>query len=147
MYFSTTSVLYFVVLLMNGVRQQKALMYFYYPHADTASVASSSHFHTPSLAMQRFQALATLNQTLLKTGKNSMENNHSRYHSLDFEESRDAISSCPCNYDVGCTLSQASSCRSLLKDNQSFTSDQVSISDVATDYSSSESQVKCFDFL
>uniref|UniRef100_A0A6P3YXZ7 RING-type E3 ubiquitin transferase n=1 Tax=Ziziphus jujuba TaxID=326968 RepID=A0A6P3YXZ7_ZIZJJ len=108
---------------------------------DTASVASSSHFHTPSLAMQRFQALATLNQTLLKTGKNSMENNHSRYHSLDFEESRDAISSCPCNYDVGCTLSQASSCRSLLKDNQSFTSDQVSISDVATDYSSSESQV------
>lgn len=94
--------------------------------------------------MQRFQALSTLNQTLLKTGKKSVESNHSRYQSLDIDEGKVTMSQCPSNFDVEHTLSQASSCKSLLTENQSYVSDQASISDVATDYSSPESQVVFF---
>lgn len=91
--------------------------------------------------MQRFQALATLNQTLLKSGKDSLEFKHSRHQSLDIEEGKVAMSPCSSNYDAGQTLSRHSSCKSLPTDNQSYISDQASTSDMATNYYSSESQV------
>ncbi|XP_021686952.2 U-box domain-containing protein 35 isoform X2 [Hevea brasiliensis] len=52
---------------------------------DAVSIASYSQFHSPSLPMQRFQALSTINQGLLDTRTNSIETNHSRCQSLDVE--------------------------------------------------------------
>ncbi|CAL9008439.1 unnamed protein product [Prunus brigantina] len=106
---------------------------------DRGSVGSYSHFRSPSLPMQRFQALTTINQTLLSTKTNSNETIHSRCQSQDLGEGKDGMSSCPSNSDVVHTPSQPSSSGSFLTDNRSWTSDQASTSDMVTDYSS-ESQ-------
>ncbi|TQD98556.1 hypothetical protein C1H46_015804 [Malus baccata] len=76
---------------------------------DRGSVSSNSHFRSPSLPMQRFQALTNINQTLLSTKKNSNDTIHSRCQSQDLG--------------------------SFVTDCQSWTSDQASTSDVVTDYS------------
>ncbi|XP_048228712.1 U-box domain-containing protein 35 isoform X3 [Ricinus communis] len=52
---------------------------------DAASVTSFSQIHSPSLLIQRFQALSTINQGLLHTRTNSIETNHSRSQFLDNE--------------------------------------------------------------
>uniref|UniRef100_A0A5B6YJP8 RING-type E3 ubiquitin transferase n=1 Tax=Davidia involucrata TaxID=16924 RepID=A0A5B6YJP8_DAVIN len=106
---------------------------------DPGSAASYSHFRSPSLPMQRFQALSTINQTLLHTRTNSAETIHSRYLSLDMGKGDDFMSSCPSNSDIGYANSRVSSFRSLVTDNQSWISDQPSASDASTDFSS-ESQ-------
>ncbi|XP_062164279.1 U-box domain-containing protein 35-like [Alnus glutinosa] len=107
---------------------------------DPGSVASYSHFHSPSLPLQRFHALATINQSLLQKRTSSIETSHSRYQSLDIEEGKDDMNSCPKNEDTGRELSRASSCKSLSTENQSWISDQASTSAVLTDCQSSESQ-------
>lgn len=103
---------------------------------DLGSVASYSHFRSPSLPLQRFHALATINQTLLKTRTSSIESSLS----LDIEEEKDHMNSCPNNADTGHVLSRASSCKSLPTENQSWISDQASTSVELTDYPSSESR-------
>jgi hypothetical protein len=108
---------------------------------DLGSVASYSHFHSPSLPLQRFHALATINQTLLHTRTSSIETSHSRYHSLDIIEGEDDTNSYPNNTDTGCALSRASSCKSLPTENQSWISDHASSSVALSNYPSSESQV------
>ncbi|XP_034710223.1 U-box domain-containing protein 35-like isoform X3 [Vitis riparia] len=104
------------------------------------SAASYSHFHSPSLPMQRFQALSTINRTLLHTRTGSIETNSSRRQSLDIREEESFMSPCPSNSDIGYAPSQVSSARSFLTDDQSWISDQASTSDAFTE-SSSGSQV------
>lgn len=96
--------------------------------------------------MQRFQALTTINQTLLKTRTSSVESSHSRCQSLDIREGKDDLSSCATNADSGHALSRTSSCKSFPTDNQSWISDQASTSDMLTEYLSSESQVAFSNF-
>lgn len=91
--------------------------------------------------MQQFQVLATMNQALLKTKKNSIAINHSTYNSLDTDKLKPVLRSCPSNSDVNSSLSQASRPETLLTDNQSLIYDQASISDVIPDYPLTESQV------
>lgn len=112
---------------------------------DCGSVASHSHFRSPSLPMQRFQALATINQTLLKTGTSSVKTNHYKCESLDIEERKDDMGSCPINPNTGRALSWGTSCKGfdasgLLTDNQSWVADQAPNSDVLPDYPSSETE-------
>ncbi|KAG8652797.1 U-box domain-containing protein 35 isoform X3 [Manihot esculenta] len=52
---------------------------------DAASVSSYSQFHSPSLPMQRFQALSCINHGLFHSTTNSIETNHSRHQSLDVD--------------------------------------------------------------
>ncbi|XP_050385376.1 U-box domain-containing protein 35-like [Argentina anserina] len=108
---------------------------------DRGSVGSYSHFHSPSLAMQQFQALANMNQNLLNT-KNSNGTIHCKHQSLDLREAKVAMTmnSYPSDSDAERVLSHTSSTRSFVTDNQSWTSDQAFTSDVVSDYSS-ESQV------
>lgn len=106
-------------------------------------MASYSHFHSPSLPMQRFQALSTINRTLLHTRTGSIETNSSRRQSLDIREEESFMSPCPSNSDIGYAPSQVSSARSFLTDDQSWISDQASTSDAFTE-SSSGSQVTSF---
>lgn len=103
---------------------------------ENTSVGAGSNFHSPSLTMQRFQALATINQNLLKTRKNSSDSHHSRFQSLDLDEGKTELGSCP-----SISESQVSSCWSLVTDNRSCVSDEASTSDAVTDYSPSESKV------
>ncbi|KAK4480627.1 hypothetical protein RD792_013705 [Penstemon davidsonii] len=78
---------------------------------EQGSEGSNSHFRSASLPAQRFQALSTLNQTLLDKRMPSSGIMHPRNFSLDFS-------------DVDYKSSQASSFRS---------SDQPSISDTSSD--------------
>ncbi|CAL5366846.1 unnamed protein product [Camellia sinensis] len=103
---------------------------------DPGSVPSYTHFHSPSLPMQRFQALSTINQTLLHKKTNSTDTSHSRISSLDIREVEDVMSSCPSTSDIGCSNSRVSSFRSLVTDNQSWISDPASTSDAPSDLSS-----------
>ena len=122
------------------------LFFFFLARTDYASVASHSHFCSPSLPMQRFQALATINHNLLKTGTNSVETNHSRCQSLDVEERKDYMSSCPNKADSEHELSWAHGCKTLPMDDQSWISDQASNLDALTDYPSSDTQVFLSNF-
>lgn len=99
--------------------------------------------------MQRFQALSTINQTLLNTRTNSKGNSHSKSACLETREVEDAMSSCPNTVsDVGYTVNQASSYgRSIEEDNHSWVSDQASISDAHSDSFSAESQVVLSTFM
>ncbi|XP_028073849.1 U-box domain-containing protein 35-like [Camellia sinensis] len=112
---------------------------------DPGSVPSYTHFRSPSLPMQRFQALSTINQTLLHKKTNSTDTSHSRISSLDIREVEDVMSSCPSTSDIGCSNSRVSSFRSLITDNQSWISDPASTSDAPSDLSS-EIQVNYFPF-
>ncbi|KAJ7949484.1 U-box domain-containing protein kinase family protein [Quillaja saponaria] len=110
---------------------------------DLGSVASISLSHSPSLPMQRFQALSTLNQTFINTNNtnaSTIEVKHSRCQSLDIGKEINVSSSSPSNSDTAVTLSRASSCRSMPTDDQSWISDQTSITDVLTECPSSDSQ-------
>lgn len=109
---------------------------------DTGSATSYSHFRSPSLPMQRYQALSTINRALLNTRVSSIKTNHCRSQSVpvDIREVEDVSSSCPSNTDIGYAVSLGSSCRSLPTDHQSWNSDQASTSDAHID-TSSDSQV------
>ncbi|GFZ15164.1 U-box domain-containing protein kinase family protein [Actinidia rufa] len=107
---------------------------------DCGSVASYAHFRSPSLPMQQFEALSTINETFFHKKTNSCETIHSRLSSLDIGEQEDGISSSHSNSDIGHPKSRLSRCRSLVTDNQSWLSDQASTSDGPSDFSS-ESQI------
>lgn len=79
-----------------------------------------------------------MNQSLLKTKRNSFDSHHTRYRSVDFDRGKDEAGSCPSSSDVGRASSQASSSGSLVIDENSWSSDQAS----TLDCSSSESQVQ-----
>ncbi|KAK7259769.1 hypothetical protein RIF29_25382 [Crotalaria pallida] len=107
--------------------------------ADTASVASYAPMSSSSLATQRFQALSSINQTLLSTSSSLTETYHSRGQSLDIGRENTATSSAR-NSDYA--LSRASSCKSITSDNGSWMYDQNSAKDVpfATGLTSPNSQ-------
>ncbi|KAF5456243.1 hypothetical protein F2P56_025744 [Juglans regia] len=70
------------------------------------------------------------------TGKSSFETSQS----LDVEEGKDDMSSCPTNEDSEHAMRQVSIFKSMPTDNQSCISDQVSASEMLTEYPSSETQ-------
>ncbi|CAL0301759.1 unnamed protein product [Lupinus luteus] len=94
---------------------------------DSVSVATYTTMHTSSLATQRFQALSSINQTLLSTSSSITECNHSRGQSLDIGRENTATSSAR-NSDYA--LSRASSCKSIISDPGSWMYDQNSAKDV-----------------
>ncbi|KAJ4706605.1 U-box domain-containing 35-like protein [Melia azedarach] len=61
---------------------------------DVGSVASYSEFYTPTLRMQQFEALSTINKTILHTRTSSIDTKSSGCQSSDIEERKDAMSSC-----------------------------------------------------
>lgn len=121
------------------------MIQFCFPDTDSSSslITSYSHFPSPSpsLPLQRFQALSTINQSLLTTKNSPIIANHSRHQSVDIEEHVDGVRSSSYVSDCPQTLSRASSCKSLPTDNQSWVSDEASSSGAFNDYSSCESQV------
>ncbi|XP_062092221.1 U-box domain-containing protein 35-like isoform X2 [Humulus lupulus] len=108
---------------------------------DVGSVSSSCSYQSSSLTMQRFQALKTMNQTLLKTRKLSCDSYYFRNKLTDLEEGKDNADSCSSISDAEHTVSHISSSGSFANDSHSFTSDQASTSDVYTESSMSESPV------
>lgn len=107
---------------------------------EAGSVASYSHFRSPSLPMQRLQALSTINQTVHHTRTNSVDSDHSRILSLDIGKMDKVVSAYPSNADIDYANRQIPGSRNLATDNQSRTSDQASTSNAPTEFSS-ESQV------
>ncbi|KAJ4840361.1 hypothetical protein Tsubulata_007633 [Turnera subulata] len=110
--------------------------------ADNSAISISSYFHTnsPSLPMQRFQALSTINQSLLHSRTNSIETIHSRCQSVDIEEEKETGDAYTGRLFIGRPVSESSSSKSFPTDYESWMSDQASISEVLTDCSS-DSQV------
>ncbi|CAI8595827.1 unnamed protein product [Vicia faba] len=93
---------------------------------DSGSVASYAALHSSSLATQRFQALSSLNQTLLSTAPGSNEASHSRGQSIDLGRENVATSSAR-NSDFGRALSRASSYRSIASDTELWVTGQSSV--------------------
>ncbi|KAI5411313.1 U-box domain-containing protein 35 isoform X4 [Lathyrus oleraceus] len=93
---------------------------------DSGSVASYAALHSSSLATQRFQALSSLNQTLLNTTPGSNETSHSRGQSIDLGRENVATTSAR-NSDFGRALSRASSYRSIASDTESWVTGQNSV--------------------
>lgn len=91
--------------------------------SDSGSVASYAALQSSSLATQRFQALSSINQTLLSTAPSLNETNHTRGQSVDLGRENVATSSAR-NSDIDHTLSRASSCRSVVSDTESWIYDQ-----------------------
>ncbi|KAL4350914.1 hypothetical protein S245_035315 [Arachis hypogaea] len=92
---------------------------------DTGSLASYAPSHSSSLTTQRFQALSSINQTLLKTSTGLIETNHSRGRSLDF--GRENITSTTSrNSDIDYALNRSSSYKSVISDTESLNFDQNS---------------------
>lgn len=109
---------------------------------DSGSVASYAALHSSSLATQRFQALSSLNQTLLSTTPGLNEASHSRGQSIDLGRENVATSSAR-NSDFGRALSRASSYRSIASDTESWVTGQNSVkgSPLASRLSSPNRQV------
>lgn len=105
------------------------------------SVASYAHFRSPSLAVQRFQALSSINQALLHRRTSSLDAHHYSCHYLDIEERKYGNSSSTSSDEMGQADNQASGWRGLLTDNHSWISDQASNSDALPWNSSTECQV------
>ncbi|XP_058721927.1 U-box domain-containing protein 35-like isoform X1 [Vicia villosa] len=93
---------------------------------DSGSVASYAALHSSSLATQRFQALSSLNQTLINTAPGLNEASHSRGQSIDLGRENVATSSAR-NSDFGRALSRASSYRSIASDTESWVTGQNSV--------------------
>ncbi|XP_047316155.1 U-box domain-containing protein 35-like isoform X2 [Impatiens glandulifera] len=94
---------------------------------DPIKAAVYSRFQSPPLPMQRFQALSSINQTLL----------HSRTNSVDvIKEREDSTSLFDENFDYGRPNSETSSFRSLVNERKSWISDRASTSTCPTECSS-----------
>ncbi|XVF54924.1 hypothetical protein PTKIN_Ptkin05aG0219800 [Pterospermum kingtungense] len=123
--------------------------------SEFGSMASYASFHSPSLPMQRFQALSTINQTFLHSRTSSLEINQSRSlewksnqssspdinHSSDIVAGKDDMSSCPSTSESRQAVSPSCSWRSIPTDQQSWLSHQTSNVTALTDFSSSDCQV------
>ncbi|MBA0790024.1 hypothetical protein Gohar_014697, partial [Gossypium harknessii] len=127
--------------------------YCFSSQTELGSVATYATFRSPSLPMQRSQALSTINQTHLHSRTSSLarstestqfkspDNNDSRCQSLDNAAGNDDMSSCPNSSESREAVSQNSSLRSLQTDQQSWLPDQISTLDAQTDNNPSECQV------
>ncbi|XP_010275384.1 PREDICTED: U-box domain-containing protein 35-like [Nelumbo nucifera] len=104
--------------------------------SETGSAASYSNFNSPSLCVQRFQALSTINQTFFDAKPDPTDSIHSRGTSIDIKDREDALSSYSRNTDI-----QYGRSRSSGTDLQSWNSNGASTSDVQTDSSLPQSQV------
>ncbi|XP_011654847.1 U-box domain-containing protein 35 isoform X2 [Cucumis sativus] len=111
---------------------------------DGSSSLTSSYSHfpspSPSLPLQRFQALSTINQPLLTKKPSPIKADHSRCQSVDIENQVDGVHSSSYVSDCIQTLSRASSSKSSPAENKSWNSDEASSSGMFNDYSSCESQ-------
>ncbi|XP_057453645.1 U-box domain-containing protein 35 isoform X2 [Lotus japonicus] len=96
---------------------------------DSGSIGSYPGLRS-SLPTQRFQALSSINQSLLSTTTSINETNHSRGQSLDFGRENAAPSSAR-NSDTDRALSRVSSCRSFISDTESWIYEQSSCKDVS----------------
>lgn len=100
------------------------------------SSSSYSHFRSPSLPMQRFQALSHINQNFPHRRASSNEPVHNKNYSLDFVNGEDDVSSCPQGTYLTDGDDLASSFRSLVTDNYTTADDLASISGALTNSSS-----------
>lgn len=106
---------------------------------DSVSAASYSHNRMPSLPMQRFEAIATINQTFLHEKTGSVKASSGKFLSQDNWEGGKTVGSSPSNSDIGFVKSQIPSFGSVATDIKSWTSEPASTSDTPSD-SLSESQ-------
>ncbi|KAI4332810.1 hypothetical protein L6164_017689 [Bauhinia variegata] len=110
---------------------------------DSGSISSYAPPQSASLAVQRFQALSSINQALISTKPSlvELETNHSRHQSLDLGK-ENLFASSPVKSDTGHAMSRASSCRSMPSDAGSWFAEQIITSDVplATEFSSPNRQ-------
>ncbi|XP_055827030.1 U-box domain-containing protein 35-like isoform X2 [Solanum dulcamara] len=100
------------------------------------SSSSYSHFGSPSLPMQRFQALSHINQNFPHRRASSNVSVHHKNYSLDFGDGEDTVRSCSQGTYLIDGDDLASSFRSLVTDNYTTADDQASISGALTDSSS-----------
>ncbi|KAL9995696.1 putative protein kinase RLK-Pelle-RLCK-IXb family [Helianthus debilis subsp. tardiflorus] len=96
---------------------------------DQGSATSYSQSFSNSLPMQRFEALSSINRTLLK--KTPLESSENKF--LESCEGDDVTVSNASNPDDFRENSIVSSCRSFLTESQSWTSDQDSIPDAPSE--------------
>ncbi|KAJ9539767.1 hypothetical protein OSB04_026273 [Centaurea solstitialis] len=99
---------------------------------DQGSATSYSQFYSPSLPMQRFEALSSINRTLLHKRSGSLESPRNK---LTFPDDETTVSYAS-NADYFRASSTISSNRSFLTENQSWTSDQASTSGAPSEFSS-----------
>lgn len=100
------------------------------------SSSSYSHFRSPSLPMQRFQALSHINQNFPHRRASSNVSVHHKNYSLDFGDGEDTVRFCPQGTYLIDGDDLASSFRSLVTENYTTADDQASISGALTDSSS-----------
>lgn len=126
------------------MRIKCCIQFVFFLDADGSSSLTTSYSHfpspSPSLPLQRFQALSTINQPLLTKKHSPIKADHSRCQSIDIEVV-DGVRSSSHVSDCTQTLSRASSSKSSPTENQSWISDEASSSGAFNDYSSCESQV------
>ncbi|XP_009771774.1 U-box domain-containing protein 35-like [Nicotiana sylvestris] len=103
--------------------------------SDLDSSSSYSQFRSPSLPIQRFQALSNINQNFPHRRAISNEIIHHKNYSLDFGDSEDDVSSCPQRSFLRERNNLASSFRSLVTDFYTMADDQASTSGAPTDLS------------
>lgn len=106
---------------------------------EAESVSTYSHFRTPSLPVQRRQALSTVNQTIYHTKANSVNYDHSRNSSFDIDRTNKFVSARPSYEDLD--YAEVSSNRHLMTDSHHLMSEQASTSSAPQREFSSESQV------
>ncbi|XP_027329448.1 U-box domain-containing protein 35 isoform X2 [Abrus precatorius] len=97
---------------------------------ESGSVSSYAGLHSSSLATQRFQALSSINQSLISATPSLVDTNHSRGQSLDLGRENTATTSSARNSDIDNALSRASSCKSFISDTESWINDPNSGKDV-----------------
>lgn len=102
---------------------------------DQSSTASYSLLSPPSLPLQRFQALSTINQALCHRRMNTDDITYQGSLSLKMGDRDDDASSCLSSSDTNDAYTAASSFRSLIQDAM-WVNDQASLTDTVTDISS-----------
>lgn len=111
-------------------------VFFFSERSEPDSSSSYSHFHTPSLPMQRLQALSHINHNFPHRRARSNIPVHHKNYSLDFGDGEDTVRSCPQGTYLTDEDDLASSFRSLVTENYTTVDDQASISGAFTDSSS-----------
>ncbi|XP_024985657.1 U-box domain-containing protein 35-like [Cynara cardunculus var. scolymus] len=103
---------------------------------DQGSATSYSQLFSPSLPMQRFEALSSINRTLLHKRTGSLESPQNKFTSTDGCDGDETTVSYASNPDYFRASSTLSSNQSFLTENQSWTSDQASTSGAPSEFSS-----------
>lgn len=103
---------------------------------DQGSATSYSQLFSPSLPMQQFEALSSINRTLLHKRTSSLESPRNKFTFPDGCEGDETKVSYASNPDYFRASSTVSSNLSFLTENQSWTSDQASTSGAPSEFSS-----------